>query len=154
MKNLLLMLFAFSTFAVGCSRDNDDDHPQDLLQGSWKPAKTIVKYTVDSGTPQVTTENATSCEQQGRINITDNANGNFTEFSENNGACTQTDAGTFTYSYDSNAKKITINEGGSSNTQDVNTLTSSSLVLSDTESFTMNGQTHTYVYEAHFEKVK
>ncbi len=153
MKNLLLMLFAISMFAVGCSRD-DDNAPQDLLQGSWKPQKWVEKYTIDSGSTDVTTETATSCQQQSRITFGENGNGTYVEFSENNGACTQVDSSNFTFNYNPDTKKITINEGNSNITQDVNTLTSSSLILIDTESFTMNGQTHTYVYETHMEKVK
>lgn len=149
MKKLLLMLFAFSLLAAGCSRE--DDKPQDLLLGSWKPVKYVMKHSLN-GTPEVTTENVSICSQQSRMNFETNGNGTSTTFSVKNSVCSQTDFTTFTYHYDTNTKKITINEGGTSSTQDVIILTSSTLVLSISDSFTMGDQTHHYVLETYLQK--
>ncbi len=151
MKKLLLMLFAFSLFTIGCSSD-DNDSPQELLQNTWKPVKTIERESVNGGTPTVNTTNSTSCQQQTRITF-NNGNGTFTEYDlATGGACQVVDSGSFTYSYDSNNKKLTIITADGSDVMSVKTLSSNELVFEWTETFTTQGQTYTYSEESYYVK--
>lgn len=152
MKNYLLLLAVAATVSfTSCDSDDDEVTPPTKTELISNKNWTVTAETIAAGgSSQDLYAQYDACQKDDFVKFA--TDGKVT-FDEGGSKCDPTDPQTETYnwSFTNNEGKLTITDGTQSIDQNINELSASKMVLSMTESDTINGVPFTYVWTTTYE---